>query len=164
LKPHTNWTRIALPLLAAGVVISDAATKAITVARIPTNARIPVLGEYLRFTHLYNPGAAFGISVGEYSRVVFLVLTALALPVLIHLYRTTTPRDWLPRLATSLVFGGAVGNLVNRVFVARGVVDWIDVGFGAVRWPAFNVADAAITLGAVLLACSFTRQKEPARR
>ena len=56
------------------------------------------------------------------------------------------------------ITGGGLGNLVNRLLVPRGVVDWIDIGLGTVRWPVFNLADVAITVGAMLLVISFRRE------
>ena len=75
-----------------------------------------------------------------------------ALVILGRLYRQTDPGDRLRTLALALVCGGAVGNLIDRVFRDRGVVDFIDVGVGAMRWPTFNVADMAVSTGAFLLA------------
>jgi signal peptidase II len=112
----------------------------------------PVAGDWLRLTLVYNPGAAFGLNVGEHSRWVFMGLTVIALAILGRLYLNTREGD-LPRtLALALVCGGALGNLLDRVRSGRGVVDFIDIGFGAARWPTFNVADMAVSSGAVLLA------------
>lgn len=111
-----------------------------------------VAGDWLRLTLVYNPGAAFGLNVGEHSRWVFMVLTVVALGILGRLYLHTREGD-LPRtLALALVCGGALGNLIDRVRSDRGVVDFIDIGFGTTRWPTFNVADMAVSTGAVLLA------------
>jgi len=135
------------------VVIADVITKAIAVYSLAPQ-RIPheVIGEALRFTLVYNPGAAFGLNVGEYSRWVFMVLTIGALIILGRLYRQTRDGD-LPRtLAIALVCAGAVGNLIDRIKSPLGVVDFIDVGFGDTRWPTFNLADMAVSTGAFLLA------------
>ena len=74
------------------------------------------------------------------------------LRVLWGLYRETRDRDNLRTFALALLCGGAVGNALDRLRSADGVVDFIDVGVGASRWPTFNVADVAVTLGAALLA------------
>jgi len=135
------------------VVIADVITKAIAVYSLAPQ-RIPheVIGDALRFTLVYNPGAAFGLNVGEYSRWIFMVLTIGALIILGRLYRQTRDGD-LPRtLAIALVCAGAVGNLIDRIKSPLGVVDFIDVGFGDTRWPTFNVADMAVSTGAFLLA------------
>lgn len=64
-------------------------------------------------------------------------------------------------VALSAILGGALGNLANRALIEQGVVDWIDVGVGTLRWPVFNLADIAITTGAVLLALSLWREESP---
>ena len=111
------------------------------------------MGDVLRFTLVHNPGAAFGLHLGALSRWIFMALTIGALVVLGRLYRATRPGDLWRTLALGLVCGGAIGNLIDRVRSAEGVVDFIDVGWGeAWRWPTFNVADMAVSVGAFLLA------------
>jgi signal peptidase II len=111
-----------------------------------------IAGDAVRFSLVYNPGAAFGVHFGPYSRIIFGVLTIAALVVLFRLYQATRGNDVTRLLALGLVCGGAVGNLVDRVRSATGVVDFIDVGFGDHRWPTFNVADMGVSVGAMLLA------------
>ncbi|MSR07531.1 MAG: signal peptidase II [Gemmatimonadetes bacterium] len=137
--------------IAAAVVLADFVTKLIAVA---TLSRLPVrvIGDFVTFQLVYNPGAAFGIHVGAYSRWVFMALALLALVVLGSMVRETTAMQWVRLTALGAVCGGAVGNLIDRFRSARGVVDFIDVGVGNMRWPTFNVADMAVTCGAVVLA------------
>ena len=137
----------------AAVVISDVITKWIAYTSL-TSAPYPreVFGEAVRFWLVYNRGAAFGLNVGEYSRWVFLVLTIGALVILGQLYRQTRAGDRLRTLSLALVCGGAVGNLIDRIRWDRGVVDFIDVGIGTMRWPTFNIADMAVSTGAFMLA------------
>jgi len=111
-----------------------------------------VLGDGVRFSLVYNPGAAFGVHFGPYSRIIFGVLTIAALVVLYRLYQATRNGDWPRLLALGMVCGGAVGNLIDRVRSATGVVDFIDVGVADHRWPTFNVADMGVSVGAMLLA------------
>ena len=112
-----------------------------------------VYGEWVRFTLVYNPGAAFGLHVGAYSRWIFMVLTMVALVILGRLFVATKPGDVIRTVSLALVCGGAVGNLIDRINLTRaGVVDFIDIGFGDSRWPTFNVADMAVSVGAFLLA------------
>lgn len=153
-------------LLAAGVVVLDAITKYVAVTLLPPQ-RIPreIVGEFVRLTLVYNPGAAFGLFLGQWSRQIFLVLTIFALFVLVRLYRTTRPGDRLRIIALGLVCGGAVGNLIDRIRSPIGVVDFLDLGFRDYRWPTFNVADIAVSTGAVLLAWALwseDRRREPA--
>ena len=111
-----------------------------------------VAGDWLRMTLVYNPGAAFGLNVGEHSRWVFMGLTVIALGILGRLYMNTREGDFPRSVALALVCAGALGNLIDRVRSERGVVDFIDLGLGATRWPTFNVADMAVSTGAFLLA------------
>ncbi len=139
--------------VAASVVLVDAFTKIMAVDRLmPSRLPREVLGESLRLTLVFNPGAAFGLHLGPYSRWIFTALTVGALVLLWELYRTTRAGDFVRTLALSLVCGGALGNLLDRLKSGRGVVDFIDVGVGSMRWPTFNVADMAVSCGAVLLA------------
>ncbi len=135
------------------VVALDVVTKLLAVRHLVPE-RIPreVFGEVLRFTLVYNPGAAFGLNVGEYSRWVFIVLTVGALVILGRLYQQTRPGDSARLIALGLVCAGAVGNLLDRLRSSRGVVDFIDVGAAGWRWPTFNIADIAVSTGAFLLA------------
>ena len=135
------------------VAVLDAVTKAIAVGSlVPQRVPHPVWGSALRFTLVYNPGAAFGLHLGPQSRWIFTALTIVALVILARLYRSTMRGDMPRVLALALVCGGAIGNLIDRLRSDLGVVDFIDVGFGDARWPTFNVADMAVSCGAVLLA------------
>ncbi len=143
------------------VVSADAASKAVAVAGLgAVHAERAVVGDWIRWRLVYNPGAAFGLHAGPYSRVIFTVLTLVALAILWRVYQGTAPGD-RPRLtAVALVAGGAVGNLLDRLRSALGVVDFIDVGVGDLRWPTFNVADIAVTSGALLLAWVLWAEEE----
>jgi signal peptidase II len=127
-----------------------------------------VLGEVVRFTLAYNPGAAFSMSLGTYSRWIFGGFALVALVVLWRLYRMTgagaRAGDRMRVLALGLAFGGAAGNLVDRVRSPLGVVDFIDIGFGDVRFWTFNVADSAVTVGALVLAWSLSREERETAR
>jgi signal peptidase II len=120
---------------------------------------MPVFGEWLRFALVYNPGAAFGLHLGPYSRWLFMALTVGALVILGRLYRETADGDNRRVLAITLVAAGAVGNVIDRIRSEFGVVDFLDVGIGAHRWPTFNVADIAVSTGAFLLALVLWREE-----
>lgn len=135
------------------VVVADLITKAVAVATLsPAGVPVPVVGDVLRWTLVYNPGAAFGLYLGQYSRWIFLTLSLAALYILWRMYRETAEHDRVRTLAIALVSSGAFGNLIDRVRHEYGVVDFIDVGLGASRWPTFNIADMAVSSGAFLLA------------
>ncbi len=141
--------------VAGAVILLDLITKQWVVSGMTLYHSIPVWGDFFRLTYTHNRGAAFGINVGEYSRVFFLVLSSAALVVLVLIYRSTPLTDRVRLFATALVSGGAIGNIIDRLRYERGVVDFLDVGFGSHRWPVFNVADMAVSTGAVLLLLSF---------
>ena len=137
--------------VAITVVVLDLITKRIAVATL-SDRSVRMLGDWFTFKLVYNPGAAFGINVGEHSRWVFMVLAIIALVVLGTMVRHTKPTQWFRLTALALVCGGAVGNLLDRMRSARGVVDFIDVYIGPFHWPTFNVADMAVSCGAIALA------------
>ena len=134
------------------VLVADVITKAWAEASLLRYSARPVVGEWLQLRLVYNPGAAFGLYLGSYSRWIFMALTLFALVVLYQLYRSTRQGDTPRVLALALVCAGALGNLVDRVRSPNGVVDFIDVGVGDMRWPTFNVADMGVSVGAFLLA------------
>ena len=135
------------------VVLLDQVTKNLAESFLPPNG-FPeqVLGDAVRFALVYNPGAAFGLYLGSYSRWIFMTLTLGALIILWRLFQQTQSHQRARALAVGLVAAGAIGNLIDRVRSDLGVVDFIDVGFGLHRWPTFNVADMAVSSGAFLLA------------
>lgn len=147
------WTAAVL------VVLLDIATKALAV-RFLTPAHNPhrIVGDVIRFTLAFNPGAAFSMSVGDKSRYVFGGFAVVALVVLWWLFRTSRRGDWVRVLALGLAWGGAAGNLIDRFRGTNGVVDFIDIGIGDVRFWTFNVADSAVTIGAITLAFVLWRE------
>jgi len=149
--------------IVGSVVALDFVTKLWIQRTFRLYEQVDVIGDYVRLTYIFNPGAAFGIHVGEYSRIVFLVLSLIALAALIVMYWSTPLGDRLRLSSIALICGGALGNLVDRVRSERGVVDFVDVGIGTVRWPVFNVADMAVTIGAVLLALSLWQEERQPR-
>lgn len=126
--------------------------------------RSEALGGLVPLTLAFNKGAAFGIRLGEDSRWFFVPVTVVALALLAMLFRQAADRDFLRVVSISLVVSGAIGNLYDRVRWSRGVIDFIgpiDLGFW--NFPIFNVADMAITCGAVLLAASFWLEEQEER-
>jgi signal peptidase II len=112
----------------------------------------PVIGDFVRLTLAYNKNAAMGLSLGGYSRIGFTLTATAVLVVLGVLYHRTPPEARASVFALSLITAGALGNLTDRLMSSLGVVDFIDVGIGSSRFYTFNVADAAVTCGALLLA------------
>jgi signal peptidase II len=138
-----------------GIVALDLVTK-FAAEDVLTRRPIPVIGDYVVLRLVYNQCAAFGLCLGppEYSRWIFLALALLALVVLGSMVRHTPDSDRMRIFVLALLVAGAIGNVLDRLRSAQGVVDFIEVGVGSYRWPTFNVADSAITVGAIALAIS----------
>lgn len=159
--PDEARKKIALYLsLTLGLIVIDQVTKFIVERTLRLYDPVPVIGDFFRLTYIFNRGAAFGIHLGDWSRIAFTILPVLATVLLFLMYRQTPWRDRTRLISIALVTGGAIGNLIDRVRSSRGVVDFFDVGFGQVRWPVFNVADIGVTIGALLLAVSLWREEQ----
>ena len=123
-----------------------------------------LLGGLVPLTLAFNKGAAFGIRIGEDSRWFFVPVTIIALALLATLFRQAVDGDHLRIVSISLIVSGAIGNLYDRVRWDRGVVDFIGpIDLGLWDFPIFNIADMAITTGAVLLAISFWLEEQEER-
>lgn len=140
-------------LVACAIVLVDQVTKYIVICSVPQGTRIGVLGVALRISHIRNSGAIFGVmrSSGGYFTV-FSLVAAIVLVVVLLLSRKARG---LVKVGMGLVLGGAIGNLIDRLRLGA-VVDFVDIGVSdTVRWPSFNVADLAITLGVIfIVVCS----------
>ena len=144
---------------ALSVIVLDLITKELAVRYLsPPHIPHSILGDVVRFTLAYNPGAAFSMSVGDKSRYIFGAFAIIACVILWRLYRASPPGDKARVLALALAWGGAAGNLIDRFRSRASVVDFIDIGVGSVRFWTFNVADSAVTIGAILLALVLWRE------
>ncbi|HEY0304268.1 MAG TPA: signal peptidase II [Longimicrobiales bacterium] len=153
-KSGTFWA------LAITITVLDFITKQMAEANLQRGQPVEVLGELLRFTLGYNTGIAFGLSLGGASRWLLVAVTMATMGLIFWLFRSVDERHKAQVIAFGLIMGGAAGNLLDRIFGDHGVVDFIDVGIGQSRFWTFNIADSAITVGAVLLVLSslFERQ------
>jgi signal peptidase II len=143
------------PMVAGTVLGLDLLTKTVVERGFDRGRVVSVLGDWVQLRLVYNPGAAFGLDLGSQSRWIFLALAAVAVAALTRFAWNTSAADRFRLLALGLVAGGATGNLIDRVRSPQGVVDFLDVGLGMMRWPTFNVADIGVTCGAISLAISF---------
>jgi signal peptidase II len=143
--------------------------------------RINIIGSFLRITFVENPGMAFGIDLGISSKLFLSIFSiAASIGILYYLYRVRND-GWVLKLSLALILGGAIGNLIDRIFygVIYGyaplfygrVVDFIDVdffninlfGYSYDRWPIFNIADMSVSVGVIILLLfsnKFSKQKE----
>ena len=138
--------------LSAFVIVVDQITKHIAIASlIPYDAN-PVIPGFLNWTLAFNTGAAFSFlhDAGGWQRWLFSALAITVCAVLVIWLKRLPRADWRTALPLALVIGGALGNLIDRVRFGR-VTDFIEVYHQQWSWPAFNVADSAISVGAVLL-------------
>lgn len=136
--------------IAAIVIILDQISKWLIVSHIPFHSAVAILPVF-NLTHVYNPGAAFSFlaDAGGWQRHFFSALALGASIVIIFILRKHH-QDQIFALALSLILGGAIGNLIDRVLLGH-VIDFIQVYWGQHYFPAFNIADSAITIGAILM-------------
>lgn len=138
-----------LILIAVGIVSLDQVTKLLIEHHLPLYDSIPVIQGFFNITHIHNPGGAFGVfaQAGPGVRQFFFIgVSVLALGVVCYFYWTTSREYVFLSLAFALIFGGAVGNLIDRLRFGE-VIDFLDFYINGWHWPAFNVADSAITVG-----------------
>ena len=143
----TIWRWFAL---AAVVVAADQATKALVLARFALGERLEI-APFLNLVFVYNPGAAFSFlsEAGGWQRPL-LVAFALVAAAIVSVLLVRRPQERLLCTGLALILGGALGNVIDRLRFGQ-VVDFLDFHAAGWHWPAFNVADSAITVGAVLL-------------
>lgn len=146
---------------AAGlVVIFDQIAKYIVDSRMPLHSSIPVIDGFFSLTYIRNPGAAFGFlatAPPAFRAVFFIAVTVAAVLLIVYYVRRYGSEEPQFLFPLSLIMGGAVGNLIDRVRFGD-VIDFLDVYIGAHHWPAFNVADSAISIGAILLLYEMLRK------
>jgi signal peptidase II len=133
--------------IAGAVLIVDQLSKAWVVASIAPTEAVRLLGDYLRLIYSRNDGALFGMFG---SSAPILALTSLVVIGLVFVYHARSGRSPLLSIALGLLLGGALGNLLDRVQHGF-VVDWVDMGLGSLRFWTFNLGDAAIDIGILLL-------------
>ena len=143
--------------LAGVIVVVDQLTKRVVLDHLPPGRRIELIDGFLAFALVKNPGLAFGL-LADLPTAWRWVAAALSIVAL----RVVPTASWLDVVAIGLIFGGAVGNLIDRARFGA-VVDFIDVSYRDYHWPAFNVADSGITIGVALLALRLVAREPSAQ-
>ncbi len=156
--------RVAALLIAVAVVVLDRMTKLVVRAGVSPWDTIPVIPGFFNIVHTENPGVAFGMLAGAHGAwrgLLLVAVSAIVLALIGYLVLRPLPRgqrvNWLIRTALALILGGAAGNLYDRI-VHGAVTDFVEVYAGSHYFPAFNVADSAITVGAALLILDMIRE------
>ncbi len=139
---------VSLTIIALDQISKFAVQQSLYVGQI-----IPIVPSFFNLTYVLNPGAAFGFLSGASAAIrnpFFIAISVVAVLFIIY-YRSSHPRiGLLPSVGLACILGGAVGNLVDRLRLGM-VVDFLDVYYGSYHWPAFNLADSAITIGVTLM-------------
>jgi signal peptidase II len=154
--PLSEWRPLVSPLevIAIGtIVVVDQITKFIVRSTVPLYAKHVIIPHLLDVTHVQNTGAAFGLlnaAAFQYKSALMIGIATLALIAISVYARQLSAHERLSRYGLALILGGAFGNLIDRA-IAGYVVDFVDVYWGDVHFWAFNVADAAITVGAIFV-------------
>ncbi len=144
---------LAIVATCAAVVALDQISKYMVLVALKDGESVPILAGFFNLVLVYNKGAAFGLfsGVADGLRQMLLGLTTLvALGLVLYFLLKDYFSDQVARIALGLIFGGALGNIVDRVRIGK-VVDFLDFYLGQYHWPAFNVADSAICIGVLIL-------------
>ena len=147
--PQLKWLWLSL-----AVVLCDQATKQIAEAQLSLHQPVNLM-PYFDWYLTYNTGAAFSLlaDAGGWQRWLFTVIAIVVSVVIVQWIRKLPAEDTLTALSLGLILGGAIGNLIDRILLGH-VIDYIQVWLGSYPFPAFNIADAAISVGAALLILS----------
>jgi signal peptidase II len=141
--------------IAACVIIVDVITKFLVQTHLNLHEPVEVIGDFARLTLSFNTAAAFGLSVLGGSRWIYVGLTAIIVLTLWRMFQEADNNDRWQAVALGLIVGGALGNVIDRLRWAGGVVDFIDIGIQEHRFWTFNVADSGISVGATMMVLLF---------
>lgn len=153
---------LAAAMISGLLVVADQITKALVQRSMTLHESIPIVPS-VSLTYTRNPGAAFSLLADAdpaFRRWFFLLISAVALTLVTMFLRRVERGDWWTLSALSLIMGGAVGNLLDRLRHGE-VIDFIDLYIGRYHWPVFNVADSGITVGMLMLLGQVLLQRRP---
>jgi signal peptidase II len=136
-------------LIGAGIILMDQVSKHLVTQRFVLHDSLEIIPGFFNLTYIRNTGGAFGLLAGEASRfrtALFLAVALVALGIIFYVYtKIPSGQPWL-NAGLAMTFGGALGNMIDRLRFGE-VVDFLDFHIGSLHWPAFNVADSAISVG-----------------
>tara|TARA_Y100001934_G_scaffold5560_1_gene7627 strand:- start:92 stop:595 length:504 start_codon:yes stop_codon:yes gene_type:complete len=141
-------------VISSALIVIDQYTKFMVTLHIPLSYSINIVEGFFNLTHVRNSGVAFGIFSEQNSELkpyLLIFVSIIAIIAILVIFHQTERQKRLVQGGLVLVFSGAIGNLIDRV-LHKEVIDFIDIFFNNRHWPAFNVADACITIGVMLLA------------
>lgn len=156
-----TWFKLCL--VSGAVILADQAAKYLIKVNLMLYDSIVVIPKLFSLTYVLNPGGAFGFFANgppEIRKFVFLFLSSLVALFVLWFYKRCAEAYHFLSLGLALIFGGAVGNLIDRFRYGK-VVDFLDFYLGAAHWPAFNIADSAISLGMGILIYHILRNRIP---
>jgi signal peptidase II len=152
-----------LVAIAGLIVIFDQITKAVIRNTLTLYHSITVIPGFFNITHILNPGGAFGFMANKspfLRNLLFILLSSLAICLIFYFYKNTPKKYSLLSTCFALILGGALGNLIDRIRFGK-VVDFLDFYIASYHWPAFNVADSAITVGITIYVFHLVFKKMP---
>lgn len=152
-----------LACVSAIVIIADQLSKWIIAKKIVFYGVVEVIPGFFNLVHIHNTGGAFGIFAGHHNTLqsaLFILVAIGAICLILYLYKNTPSQYPILSFGFELIFGGATGNLIDRIRFGR-VTDFMDVYIGDLHWPAFNIADSAITVGMIIFAFYILFRKMP---
>jgi signal peptidase II len=149
-------------LVISSVLILDQITKVLVHKTMALYQSIELVPNFIHLTYLRNTGAAFGLLAGSRSALrlaFFTLLAAAAIVCIFFLLKNLPPDRKMTNISLSLILSGAIGNLIDRLRLGE-VIDFIDLHWYDIHWPAFNVADSAITIGVILFCIQMVRKEQ----
>jgi signal peptidase II len=158
MTPKLKLLLIIVPM----VLILDQLTKYLVNVNLPPYASVTLVENFFYLSHVRNPGGAFGV-LSWMSPRIFVIVSLLAIGVVFFFFASLEKSQRLAAVALSLILGGALGNLIDRVRVGQ-VVEFIDIHWHTLKWPAFNIADSAITIGVFLLVIELLSSESSKRK
>jgi signal peptidase II len=148
-------------IVAGIIVLVDQVTKEMVMRAFSLHENLEVIPGFFALAHVRNTGGAFGLLAGEATTVrtlIFVLISCLALGIVIYYYsKIASTKPWVAA-GLAMIFGGALGNLIDRLRFGE-VVDFLDFYIGTAHWPTFNVADSAISVGTAILCFNVVLRK-----